>query len=68
MQDRITENVIDKFIERSNEVSRKYGANLERKDFTFEEWLTYLQEELIDAVVYTERLKQEIKCPPYQDA
>jgi hypothetical protein len=35
----------------------KYGVTMEREDFTHLDWLTYLQEELMDAVVYIQRLR-----------
>ena len=35
----------------------KYGVTMEREDFTHLDWLTYLQEELMDAVVYLQRLR-----------
>ena len=37
----------------------KYGVTMEREDFTQLDWLTYLQEELMDAVVYLQRLIQD---------
>jgi len=37
----------------------KYGVTMERDDFTTLDWLTYLQEELMDAVVYVQRLIQD---------
>ena len=36
---------------------KKYGVTMEREDFTHLDWLTYLQEELMDAVVYLQRLR-----------
>lgn len=34
---------------------------MERKDLTFIEWIQHLQEELLDAAVYAEKLKEEFK-------
>ena len=34
---------------------------MERNDLTFQEWMTHLQEELMDAIVYIEKLKQDGK-------
>ena len=39
----------------------KYGTTTERTDIDFKGWLQHLQEELLDAAVYIERLKKEIK-------
>lgn len=35
----------------------KYGVTTERDDLTNSEWLTHLQEELLDASVYIESIK-----------
>jgi hypothetical protein len=40
---------------------KKYGTTTERTDIDLHGWLQHLQEELMDAVVYIERLKKEIK-------
>ena len=59
MNDKHVESVINKYKERSNEGIRKYGTTLEREDLSFLEWLNHLQEELMDATLYIERLKDE---------
>tara|TARA_B110001454_G_scaffold194106_1_gene195424 strand:+ start:1599 stop:1832 length:234 start_codon:yes stop_codon:yes gene_type:complete len=38
----------------------KYGVNTERTDLSILEWLQHLQEELMDATVYIEKLKSEM--------
>mgnify|MGYP004456075759 FL=1 len=35
----------------------KYGVTMEREDLTHDEWLEHLQNELMDAVVYLQRLR-----------
>jgi hypothetical protein len=40
---------------------RKYGTTTERTDIDTLGWLQHLQEELLDAAVYVERLKEEIR-------
>jgi hypothetical protein len=40
---------------------QKYGTTTERTDIDFLGWLQHLQEELLDAAVYVERLKKEVK-------
>lgn len=40
---------------------RKYGVTTERTDIDLVGWLTHLQEELMDATVYVERILKEIK-------
>ena len=39
----------------------KYGVTTERGDLSTLEWLQHFQEELMDACVYIEKLKGEIK-------
>lgn len=39
---------------------RKYGVTTERQDIDLLGWLQHLQEELCDAAIYVERLKQEL--------
>lgn len=34
---------------------KKYGVSMERKDLTRKEWLIHLQEELMDALIYSEK-------------
>ena len=49
-----------KFEARSQRGIEKYNTTLEREDLNLQEWLTHLQEELMDATLYVERLKAEI--------
>ena len=37
---------------------KKYGTTMERGDLSIKEWLTHLQEELLDGAVYIEKLKE----------
>ena len=55
------ENVVKQLREREEEGLRKYGVNTERTDLTSLEWLQHLQEELMDASVYIEKLKNDMK-------
>ena len=59
-QDSIVESVVDKFKSRSKAGIEKYGVTLDRNDLSRLEWLTHLQEELMDATLYIERLKKEL--------
>jgi hypothetical protein len=58
---RIEEQVIDFLRTRAETGKRKYGVTMEREDLSFLEWLQHLQEELLDAAVYVEKLKEEVK-------
>jgi len=58
--DPIVYSVVKKFNQRSDVGQRKYGTTLAREDLTRLEWVNHLQEELMDAILYLERLKQEL--------
>jgi hypothetical protein len=60
MIDSIVESVINKFKSRSDVGIKKYNKTLDRKDLDKLEWLTHLQEELMDATLYIEKLKKEL--------
>jgi hypothetical protein len=61
MEDKIVEQVITKYQQRSESGIKKYGTTLQDNKLSREEWLTHLQEELMDAVVYIEKIKSETK-------
>ena len=50
-----------KFEARSQRGIEKYNTTLEREDLNLQEWLNHLQEELMDATLYIEKLKSELK-------
>ena len=59
--DKNVEKVITQLRDREEQGMIKYGVNTERKDLSTLEWLQHLQEELMDASVYIEKLKNEMK-------
>ena len=61
MTDPFVKKVIEKYQERSEAGIKKYNNTLERSDLSFIQWLTHLQEELMDATLYIEKLKAEAK-------
>jgi hypothetical protein len=61
MKDKIVQSVIDKFSQRSEVGRKKYGTTLERDDLNFLQWLNHLQEELMDATLYVQKLKSELE-------
>lgn len=58
--DPIVEDVIKQFRQRSQIGIEKYGTTLDRNDLSFLEWIQNFQEELCDAILYVEKIKQEI--------
>ena len=59
-EDSIVKSVRDKYQERSDIGKLKYGKTLDRNDLTMKQWLNHLQEELMDATLYIEKLLKEI--------
>ena len=59
-KDSVVEQVLDSFSERSLVGIEKYGTTLDRNDLTLLQWLTHLQEELMDATLYVQKLKNEL--------
>lgn len=60
IQDTILLSVMSNYFERSKLGQEKYGTNLDRKDIDLMGWLNHLQEELMDATLYIEKLKKTI--------
>ena len=59
-EDSIVNSVVEKFQERSRAGIEKYNNTLDRKDLCLVEWLNHLQEELMDATLYIQKLKEEV--------
>ena len=59
-QDPIVERVVNKFDIRSQVGINKYGTTLDENKSTLVEWLNHLQEELMDATLYIQKLKSEL--------
>ena len=57
MKDTIVELVIEQFKQRSEVGINKYGITLDRTDLTPLDWMNHLQQELMDATLYIEKLK-----------
>ena len=56
--DSIVKSIIQKFQTRSEMGREKYGTDLDRNDLATIDWLNHLQEELMDGILYAEKLKQ----------
>jgi hypothetical protein len=54
---KIEQQVIDKINQRAAIGKNKYGVTMERQDLKKADWLNHLQEELLDAIIYIEKLK-----------
>ena len=59
--DTIVNTVIESFISRSNLGFKKYNKTLDREDLSTVDWVNHAQEELMDAILYLERLKKNLQ-------
>lgn len=58
-RDPVVERVVDKFVSRSDVGYEKYGVTLNDDKSNIFQWINHLQEELMDAVLYLQKLKEE---------
>jgi hypothetical protein len=56
--DSVVQSIIEKFQQRSELGYKKYGTTLDRNDLAFLDWVNHMQEELMDAILYLEKLKR----------
>ncbi len=69
-QDSVVNSVIEQFAKRSNVGVEKYGTTLDRTDLTMLDWIQHAQEELMDGILYLEKIKktmletQKIRASP----
>lgn len=62
VKDTIVASVVKQFQDRSDLGQKKYGTTLDRTDLTPLDWVQHAQEELMDGILYLEKLKQVIKA------
>jgi len=62
--DSIVDAVIQKFLQRSALGKEKYGVTLDREDLSVKDWIQHAQEELMDAILYLEKLKKTQEQTP----
>lgn len=60
-KDKNVNSVCDKLVSRSEVGLKKYGVTTEREDIELEGWLNHLQEELLDAAVYVQTIKDGLQ-------
>lgn len=59
-EDTVVAAVIAKFASRSAVGQKKYGTTLDRTDLKTSDWIRHTQEELMDAILYLERLSRSV--------
>ena len=57
-RDPVVERVVDKFVDRSDVGFEKYKITLDKDPSNMFIWMNHLQEELMDAVLYLQKLKE----------
>jgi len=58
----VVERVVEKFVGRSDVGFEKYGVTLEDDPSDMLAWLNHLQEEMMDAVLYLQKAKQQYEA------
>jgi hypothetical protein len=58
--DSIVSSIIEQFETRAVKGKEKYGVDLDRTDLSLLEWIEHAKQEHMDAILYLEKIKQEI--------
>ena len=56
--DSIVKSIINQFTTRAEAGETKYGVNMDRNDLSFPEWITHMKQELMDAIIYLEKIEK----------
>ena len=59
--DTVVASIIAKFERRARMGNEKYGTDLDRTDLEKIDWINHAQDELMDGILYLEKLKQELQ-------
>ena len=59
--DSVVRRVNEKFVSRAEVGYAKYGNTMDRDDLTTEEWIDHAMEEMMDMLLYMEKLRVELK-------
>lgn len=67
---KLLKDLISEFEMREQRGFQKYGTTMDRKDLSFEEWLQHFKEEMMDGLLYLQKLQNLIndtqRLPNYQ--
>lgn len=58
--DSVVSSIINQFTSRALMGKNKYGVDLDRTDLSLLEWIEHAKQEHMDAILYLEKIKQEI--------
>ena len=68
---KLLDQLISEFQSREERGLRKYGTTMDRTDLSFDEWLQHFKEELLDGLVYLQKIQNLYdtqRLPDYQEA
>jgi hypothetical protein len=68
---KLLDQLISEFENREQRGLRKYGTSMDRTDLSFDEWLQHFKEELLDGLVYLQKIQNLYdtqRFPDYQEA
>lgn len=60
-KDKLVQNVINRMAKRSNEGLIEYQVSMEDAKHSFDYWAKNLQEDMMDAILYVEKMRKEHK-------
>tara|TARA_R100000278_G_scaffold122193_1_gene107752 strand:+ start:244 stop:489 length:246 start_codon:yes stop_codon:yes gene_type:complete len=60
-KDKLVQKIINRFVVRSNAGIKKFGNEIIDADKPLIQWIDDTQEELMDSIVYLEKIKHELK-------
>jgi len=58
--DSVVDSILNKFVDRAELGFKKYNNTLDRNDLSKLDWISHAQDELMDGILYLEKLKQEV--------
>lgn len=58
--DTIVQSILEKFVERAEKGEKKYNTTLDRQDLNVLQWIEHSQDELMDGILYLEKLKHDL--------
>jgi len=61
--DSVVQSIVDRFESRAKFGKQKYGTDLDRTDLSVVDWLEHFQMELMDGILYCEKVKQMLHNP-----
>jgi len=59
--DSVVYSIVEQFTNRAKVGMLKYGTNLDREDLSTLDWIQHAQEELMDGILYLEKLKKIVQ-------